>query len=612
MSNLHSIIAIAYLSLFIPVHLHSQAWETFDVDEGIKPVISIDTDNNIAIAYMNEARSGWVRMALFEGDNFTIEEADRGYFYGPLDFVYSPTDIPSIVFHDHDANDGDEIFLEKIGNEWQRTIIANSGHDGWDNSIAFDSDGAAHTSSVDPSAGGVEYARRNERGWVKSSIGTPSTFYQYATSIAIDAQNNVHIAYYLDDDDNLYYLYKADDGWLSAVVDSEGGMFPSMIIDNNQNVRIAYYDQVRDDEGLIKIATLSNNNWTIETVSSLSNAPIERNGSRRITSLKQDDFGNIHLSYCDRDILVWATKENDGWVLDTVVDVRESNRQLGSQSSMVIDSEGLPHITYFEITSFTPYSGEVKYVRRTNNVDQDNDGFHSGIDCNDLISTINPDAEEIPNNNVDENCDGIIFFIDEDNDGFHSGIDCDDTDPNINPNKEEIPGNNIDENCDGEISTGATLAGIIRDVNGQPVTGVTILLSQSENRTTTTDNGGNFSFQNVNLESGATLLFSKNTNAANGVSSIDLIEVTNHILGRNEFSNSLELLSADVNLDGRISSLDLIEMTNVILGKWTEFRSSASWGFDPPQIVLANSNSASFNVFAYKIGDTNGSANPNN
>jgi len=73
------------------------------------------------------------------------------------------------------------------------------------------------------------------------------------------------------------------------------------------------------------------------------------------------------------------------------------------------------------------------------------------MDFKDNNASVNSSATEIPNNGIDEDCDGVdlVTVIDNDNDGFAADVDCDDNDPNINPGIKEIENNDIDEDCDG-------------------------------------------------------------------------------------------------------------------------------------------------------------------
>jgi hypothetical protein len=94
--------------------------------------------------------------------------------------------------------------------------------------------------------------------------------------------------------------------------------------------------------------------------------------------------------------------------------------------------------------------------------DADGDGVRRPRDCDDTKAGINPGARDVPDNGIDEDCNGVdAINLDRDGDGTPLPQDCDDTDATIRPTGREVIGNDVDENCDGRAAPFPPLAGSV-------------------------------------------------------------------------------------------------------------------------------------------------------
>ncbi|MEM9823900.1 MAG: T9SS type A sorting domain-containing protein, partial [Bacteroidota bacterium] len=116
-----------------------------------------------------------------------------------------------------------------------------------------------------------------------------------------------------------------------------------------------------------------------------------------------------------------------------------------------------------------------------------------------------------------------------------------------------------------------------------------------------------------------------NEDPLNGISTMDLILMSKHILGMELLDSPYKMIAADVNNSGQITGFDLVELRKLILFIDTEFQNNTSWRFidadfvfpDPgnpfattfPEMVSINGLSASelANFVGVKTGDVNGS-----
>lgn len=144
---------------------------------------------------------------------------------------------------------------EKVGSTWSYTSITSAGQP-WDNSIAVDALGFPHIAycALHPVTSVLRLMHATNAGgsWALEAVDeSEGRSVGYYNSIAIHpTTGRIHIAYYESTDGDLRYARKDPGGaWVRLVLDAMGnvGAYTSIAVDVNDVVNIAYLDESNQD-----------------------------------------------------------------------------------------------------------------------------------------------------------------------------------------------------------------------------------------------------------------------------------------------------------------------------------------------------------------------------
>lgn len=121
--------------------------------------------------------------------------------------------------------------------------------------------------------------------------------------------------------------------------------------------------------------------------------------------------------------------------------------------------------------------------------------------------------------------------------------------------------------------------GIIYTEAAEEVEEVTVGLMSVDALYKTSNDLGEYAFENMNTGGDYMVVPGKNDNHSNGVSTLDLVLVQRHILGLGELDSPYKLIAADVNNNEAITASDVVTLRKLVLGVYTEFPDNTSWRF---------------------------------
>ena len=170
----------------------------------------------------------------------------------------------------------------------------------------------------------------------------------------------------------------------------------------------------------------------------------------------------------------------------------------------------------------------------------------------------------------------------------------------------------------------ANIDGKVYREDGELLKGVALEVSTAGNTQVSQALDGNYLFSDLTTCEKYNIRADKPESVYEGVSTIDIVKISKHVLNVDLLDTPYKILAADVNNSGTITTLDIVGVRKIVLRAATEFQNKKVWAFVPADFqfnisdIWANpipdkatiskfDTDKTIDIVAYKMGDVDNS-----
>ena len=364
-------------------------WDTYynsgDIGE---TSIDIDSENNPHIAYKvkdgngNGAWEYFVRYAYYNGTGWELldvktqdrtESSWTSYSNTGRDvsIAINSTDSVFIIYFDDYA---DDLRVANITGTSLTTERVATNAAGLERSAALtiDSNDSLHVAFYDRSGADLHYAYCSlsceiEGNWdITTDVDASTNSIGRRVDIIVDSNDNPHIAHFDNKQDDLEYTYCENScdnqaSWNKSTIEwgNNVGYMPSLVLDNDGNKHFIYYNF---SSVKVEYSILYSGVDSIYNISSVGSHHYQLGSVVRYDiNTGNGNLNQLHLSYYNgsesNGKLQYSNINISTGIWETTV-IDETATKVGLYSDIDLDSDGNPHISYFDATN-----NQIKYAK---------------------------------------------------------------------------------------------------------------------------------------------------------------------------------------------------------------------------------------------------------